>query len=74
MRIRHESRATLLPVHDETNPVVVRMKAIEHREKAFARHAERKFDSLFDEAFDDQVPRCLLLVHGTPDRLMKRCD
>jgi hypothetical protein len=45
----------LLPVDDEARAIAVRMKAVEHRQEAFARHAERHFHALFDQALHDQV-------------------
>jgi hypothetical protein len=55
VRLGHEGRAALLPVHDEARAIAVRMKAVEHREEAFARHAECDLHALRDQALDDQV-------------------
>jgi hypothetical protein len=35
------------------------MKAVEHRQEAFAGHAERDLHALRDQALDDQVARGL---------------
>jgi hypothetical protein len=55
MRLGHEGRTALLPVHDEARAVAIRMKAVEHGEEAFPRHAECDLHALRDEALDDQV-------------------
>jgi hypothetical protein len=39
------------------------MKAVEHGEVAFARHAERGVDTLRDQTLDDQMARGLC-IHG----------
>ncbi len=55
VRVGHEGGAAFLSVDDEADRIAVRMKAVEHREKAFAGHAERMRHALRDEARHEQV-------------------
>ena len=40
VRLGHEGRSAFLPVDDEADAVAQGMEAVEHGQKAFARHAE----------------------------------
>jgi hypothetical protein len=46
LRVGHERGAALLPAGDEADPVGVLVEAVEHGQKAFARHAEHGVDPL----------------------------
>ena len=56
LRLGHEGRAAFLAAGDEADPVAVLVEAVEHRQKALARHAERGVDALLDQRLDQAVP------------------
>ena len=51
----HESRPTLLPADHKADRVAVQMKAIQHRQIAFAGDAKRMGNALGQKAFNEQV-------------------
>ena len=55
LRLGHERRAALLAAGDEADALAVLVKAVEHGEVAFARHAEGAIDALRDQGFDEGV-------------------
>ena len=55
VRLGHEGGTALLPADDEVDRVAVLVKAVQHRQIAFARHAERVGDALGQKAFDEKV-------------------
>ncbi len=48
--------AAFLATGDEADAIAVRVKAVEHRQVAFARNAEAGLDALLDQRLDEQVP------------------
>ena len=47
---------SLVAAGDDAQPVTVRIEAVEQREVALARHAERQLDALQHELVGEQVP------------------
>ena len=52
LRVSHERRAALVAAADEADAVAVLVQAVQHREVAFAGHAEHGVDALGDQGFD----------------------
>ncbi len=59
VRLGHEGGPAFLAIDDEADLVAVRVKAVEHGEVAFARHAERVGRALGHQAFDEEMTRDL---------------
>ena len=57
LRLGHEGGAALLAAGDEADAVAVLVEAVQHGEKALARHAERGVDALRDEGLDERMAR-----------------
>ena len=55
VRLGHEGRSTLLPIDHELDFAGMRMKAVQHRQITFTRHAKRMRCALRDQAFDQQM-------------------
>ncbi len=55
LRLGHEGGPALLSAGDEADSVAVLMKAVEHGEITFARHAEDGVDTLGDQGFDESM-------------------
>ena len=57
LRFGHEGRTAFVAAGDEADALGMRVKAVEHRQVAFARHAEDGIDALRDQRFDERVTR-----------------
>ena len=55
MRLSHEGGAALLAADDELDGFAVLVEAVQHRQIAFARHAEGMGDALGQKAFDKNM-------------------